>query len=193
MRTSKTLCSISLSVQIDFPSSMPTFDRRRPWSASMRGEAPIDIDLERSAPPWKAPRAALVIAHPGHELRVHHWLEQARPLVLVLTDGSGRTDRSRLASTTVALQRVGAVPGQLYGRFSDREFYRMILAADPAPFFALAEEIARVLDGEAIDYVAGDAVEGFNPGHDVCRLLLNAALLRIEQANSRSLRNYEFL
>jgi hypothetical protein len=159
----------------------------------MRGEAPIDIDLERSAPPWKATRAALVIAHPGHELRVHHWLEQARPLVLVLTDGSGHTDRSRLASTTVALQRVGAVPGQLYGRFSDREFYRMMLAADPAPFFALAEEIARVLDGEAIDYVVGDAVEGFNPGHDVCRLLLNAALLRIEQANSRSLRNYEFL
>ena len=110
----------------------------------MRGEAPIDIDLDRSAPPWKATRAALVIAHPGHELRVHHWLEQSRPIVLVLTDGSGHTDRSRLASTTVALQRVGAVPGQLYGRFSDREFYRMILAADPAPFFALAEEIARV-------------------------------------------------
>lgn len=25
-------------------------------------------------------RAALIIAHPGHELWVHHWLELARPL-----------------------------------------------------------------------------------------------------------------
>src|SRR4030095_641561 len=29
-------------------------------------------------------RAALVSAHPGHELRVHGWLEIARPLVFVL-------------------------------------------------------------------------------------------------------------
>lgn len=32
-------------------------------------------------------RAALVVAHPGHELRVYGWLEQARPRVFVLTDG----------------------------------------------------------------------------------------------------------
>ncbi|HYN22733.1 MAG TPA: hypothetical protein VE078_17365, partial [Thermoanaerobaculia bacterium] len=35
-------------------------------------------------------------------------------------------------------------------------------------------------------------VEGFNPGHDVCRLLLNTALLRLEQ-KGRRLRNFEFL
>ena len=34
-------------------------------------------------------RAALVVAHPGHELRVHGWLEVARPVVCVSTDGSG--------------------------------------------------------------------------------------------------------
>jgi carbonic anhydrase/acetyltransferase-like protein (isoleucine patch superfamily) len=31
-------------------------------------------------------KAAPVVAHPGHELCVYGWLEQARPLVFVLTD-----------------------------------------------------------------------------------------------------------
>ena len=53
-------------------------------------------------------RPALIIAHPGHELRVHHWLEKTRPLMLVLTDGSGRTAQSRLASTTRILEQAGA-------------------------------------------------------------------------------------
>jgi hypothetical protein len=44
-----------------------------------------------------------MIAHPGHELRVHHWIERTRPLVFVLTDGSGHTGVSRLASTTAVL------------------------------------------------------------------------------------------
>jgi hypothetical protein len=138
-------------------------------------------------------RAALVIAHPGHELRVHHWLERARPLVLVLTDGSGHTDRSRLASTTAVLERTGATPGPIYGRLSDRELYRAILAGDAALFSDLADEIAGILVKEGVEYVVGDAVEGFNPGHDVCRLLLNAALLRMEESHGRSLGNFEIL
>ncbi len=39
--------------------------------------------------------------------------------------------------------------------------------------------------------MVGDAVEGVNPSHDVCRLVLNAALLRI-QASGRLIRNLEF-
>src|SRR5262245_41002456 len=37
-----------------------------------------------------------LFAHPGHELRVHHFLEQAAPTVAVLTDGSGSTGQPRL-------------------------------------------------------------------------------------------------
>lgn len=136
-------------------------------------------------------RAALVIAHPGHELRVHHWLELARPMVCVLTDGSGHSHRSRLASTTAVLERTGATPGPLYGRLSDGRLYEAILGGDADLFAALADELATALDAAAVDTVAGDAVEGFNPGHDVCRLLLNAAVLRLEQTGRR-LENFEF-
>ena len=137
-------------------------------------------------------RAALVIAHPGHELRVHRWLELARPLVFVLTDGSGHTGCSRLASTTAVLERTGSTPGPVYGRLTDRSLYRAILGGDVDLFGSLADEIALALDAADVDYLAGDAVEGFNPGHDVCRLLLNAAVLRLEQ-RGRRLENFEFL
>lgn len=134
--------------------------------------------------------AALVIAHPGHELRVHHWLERARPRVFVLTDGSGHTGISRLASTTAVLERAGAMPGSIYGRLSDRDLYRAILGGDVDLFAALADELAEALDQAAIEEVVGDAVEGFNPGHDVCRLWINAALRLAERG--RRIGNFEF-
>jgi hypothetical protein len=151
------------------------------------------IDVEAGLPrTWESRRAALVIAHPGHELWIHHWLERARPLVLALTDASGRAQRSRLSSTKVVLDRAGARTGALYGRLSDRELYDAILSRRAEPFIALAEEMASILDGEGVDYVVGDAAEGMNSGHDVCRLLLNAALLRIAERRGRAPANYEF-
>jgi AcrR family transcriptional regulator len=132
-----------------------------------------------------------VIAHPGHELRVHHWIERTRPLVFVLTDGSGHTGVSRLASTTAVLERAGATPGSIYGRLSDREVYRAILDGDVDLFAGLADELAAALDQAGIGCVAGDAVEGFNPGHDACRLVINAALLRLAE-RGRHPANFEF-
>ena len=141
-------------------------------------------------PQLPAPRAALVIAHPGHELRVHGWLEQHKPLVFVWTDGSGSGGQSRLASTERVLRAAGARPGEIFGAFRDRELYERILAGDVALFARLIDELAAIFRRERIEIVAGDAVEGFNPGHDVGRLLLNAA---VEAAGgSASLVNYEF-
>src|SRR5258706_14972165 len=71
--------------------------------------------------------AALVVAHPGHELRVYGWLLEARPKVFVLTDGSGRTGRSRLSSTTKLGTDAGARFGRIYGRFTDIAVYEALL------------------------------------------------------------------
>jgi hypothetical protein len=128
------------------------------------------------------PRAALVIAHPGHELRVHGWLELARPLVFILTDGSGRTGLSRLAASSEVLRRCGARPGPIYGRMSDRELYQALLDGRHELFAGLVEELVEALRRESVALVAGDAVEGFNPAHDVSRLLLNAAVARLRSA-----------
>src|SRR5262245_20516163 len=122
-----------------------------------------------------AGKAALVVGHPGHELRVHGWLEQARPHVFVLTDGSGRGERSRIDYTTRLLERAGAIPGSLYGAVSDRALYGALLEGDTSLFAALARELAGAFDRAGIELVVGDAAEGVNRAHDVCRWLIQAA------------------
>jgi hypothetical protein len=137
------------------------------------------------------PRAALVIAHPGHELRVHGWLELAHPLVFILTDGSGRTGRSRLAASAAVLRQCGARPGPIFGRMSDRELYQALLDGRHVLFAGLVEELVQELRRESVALVAGDAVEGFNPAHDVSRLLINAAVARLRAAGE-AIENRDF-
>jgi hypothetical protein len=123
-------------------------------------------------------RAALVIAHPGHELRVLNWLGLVRPAVFVLTDGSGSLQVSRLHQTTKILDSFGARQGSIYGRLTDVEIYSAILQGDIDLFIGLADELLQTLLDDRIEYVVGDASEGYNPAHDVCRLLINAAVKR---------------
>jgi hypothetical protein len=132
----------------------------------------------------------LVVAHPGHELRVHGWLEQARPRVLVLTDGAGRSGTSRLPATARVLARAGATPGEVFGRFRDRDIYEAMLGRDLELFRALAGDVAAAL--EDADYVVGDAAEGYNPTHDVCRLLVDAAAARVRRRRGRALASFAF-
>src|SRR5437660_7455132 len=115
----------------------------------------------------------LFVAHPGHELCVHAWLEIARPRVFVLTDGSGHKGNSRIESTTAVLAAAGTETGSIYGRLTDKELYAAILDQNFELFIDLAEEFAAVLADAPLQMVAGDAIEGFNPGHDVCRLIIN--------------------
>jgi hypothetical protein len=131
-----------------------------------------------------------VIAHPGHELRVHGWLEHVRPRVVVLTDGSGRGRASRVRATVRVLDAAGAMPDDMFGRFSDRAIYEAMLDGDVALFRALADDLGACLADA--DYVVGDAAEGYNPTHDVCRLLVDAAVARVHRRHGRSLASFAF-
>jgi hypothetical protein len=118
----------------------------------------------------------LFLAHPGHELRVFGWIEAVRPLVCVLTDGSGGGGVPRIEETRTLLQQAGARVGPVFGRISDRALYELLLRGEHAPLLGVAAELAALLAGTAIGRAVGDAVEGFNPAHDVARLLLDAAV-----------------
>jgi hypothetical protein len=133
--------------------------------------------------------AALVVAHPGHELRVFNWLTAARPVVFVLTDGSGRTGKSRLERTTRYLDKCGIRRGNIYGRLTDGEFYRAVINADVSLFETLTRQLTEELIELRIDYVVGDALEGYNPAHDLCRMMLNAAIRKAGRMG-RSIDNY---
>lgn len=137
-------------------------------------------------------RAALVAAHPGHELRLHGWLELALPVVFVLTDGSGHGERGCLASTSGVLARAGARPGAIYGRLRDRDAYRLILDGAAGRLIDLAAELAASLAAEGVDYVVADAIEGFNPVHDLCNVLAGSAVAATERRLGRGIRLFDF-
>lgn len=136
--------------------------------------------------------SALVVAHPGHELRVFGWVEATRPRVYILTDGSGRGGQSRLPATTRILAETGAVPAGIYGRLTDHDAYDAMLRSDHMLWVKLAEELATDLIDHGIEVVAGDAIEGYNPTHDVCRLLVNSAVELVARRTSRRIENWEF-
>jgi hypothetical protein len=139
-----------------------------------------------------APRSLLVVAHPGHELRVHGWLEQVRPEVWVLTDGSGHGAVSRVPSTRRVLAAVRATPGPVFGRWSDREAYRILLEGDSDAVGLVVDELAEVLKSPEVARVVGDAFEGFNPIHDLCRLVIDLAVVVAAEARGRAPQSFEF-
>ena len=136
--------------------------------------------------------AALVTAHPGHELCLFGWLKQARPRVYVLTDGSGGAAEPRLPWTTELIETTRSSTGNIYGRITDARVYRAMLARDTGFFIELAEDLTEVLTLGRFDYVVCEAVEGYNPTHDMCRMLTGAALARSNHRSDHHTQGYEF-
>ena len=137
-------------------------------------------------------RPAVVVGHPGHELKVFGWIAAHRPQVHVITDGSGRHGVSRLASTARLLVEAGARPGEVFGSISDAAIYRALVETNIPFFLDLLERLAGSFLQHGVDFVCGDATEGFNPTHDICRALVNAAVAMVERATGRGIPNYEF-
>jgi len=135
---------------------------------------------------------ALVLGHPGHELKVFGWIREYKPLVCAITDGSGRSGVSRISSTAALLARLDARTGEIFGALSDAEIYDAILRQNLSLFLSLVDELAGSFLRHHIDCVAGDASEGFNPTHDLCRILINAAVLVARRAGGREIANFEF-
>ncbi len=130
----------------------------------------------------------LLVAHPGHELLLYGWMLQARPRVCVLTDGSGHHASSRLNATDELLAEAGASRGEIFGKFTDREIYAALLAGGTEIVTSLADELAHVIAAHSIDAIVTDAMEGFNPIHDLCRILAGAAA----DAERIPVRRYEY-
>jgi hypothetical protein len=137
------------------------------------------------------PKTLLVLGHPGHELRVWQWLCQQKPTVCILTDGSGATGQSRLAVTDRTFERAGARFSTRFSGVSDAQIYKAVLEHDLDFFVSVAEQIRDLLVAESFDAVVGDGCEGYNPTHDLCRLLINAAVVSAAH-QGRQVLNYSF-
>jgi hypothetical protein len=80
----------------------------------------------------------------------------------------------------------------VFGQRSDGQIYRDMRDQNIPAFLDLADGLAAHFSENCIDLVAGDAAEGFNPTHDLCRALVNAAVSIAERARGKRIANYEF-
>jgi hypothetical protein len=135
---------------------------------------------------------ALFIGHPGHELRVFGWARLVHPKVYVLTDGSGTTGTTRLDRSKQLLSKVGAGSGTVFGRFSDHEIYKAIMAGEGSRFTAMVDEIAEEWIQNRIEVVASDASEGYSPTHDLCCEMAQAATELIHAQTGRRIQRFTF-
>jgi hypothetical protein len=119
------------------------------------------------------------------------WVEEARPHVSIVTDGSGRSGASRIASSERVLRAANAEVGTVWGAISDPSFYQAVLEYDVDLFVNLAVRLGRELAETRPPYVAGDAREGFNPMHDICRMMIDAAV-RLARRGGVTMGNYAF-
>jgi hypothetical protein len=139
-----------------------------------------------------SPRWAMVLGHPGHELRVLGWLRAHRPCVAILTDGSGSDGHSRIAPTDEILRHAQCVPGPVYGGSSDRQLYAALLGGDARVFVDLAEQLAQWLQDIAASGVVSDGVEGYNPTHDLCAAVTARAARLVARRRGGVLPHYTF-
>jgi hypothetical protein len=146
--------------------------------------APEPLDFYR--------RPAVVMGHPGHELKVFGWIATHHPRVYVLTDGSGQNGVSRLSATENLLAQLGAERGEIFGAATDVEIYEAILQQRVSSFLNILDVLAESFINQSIDFVAGDLSEGFNPTHDLCRELIDAAVALALRARNVSIPNYGF-
>lgn len=143
-------------------------------------------------PDSASPRYALVLGHPGHELRVLGWAKRSRPMVAILTDGSGSEGQSRIPLSLEIMDALGCRSLQAQGRLTDAEIYAAILSGRVEEFLTIADGIADSLEANAIDRVVSDSVEGYNPTHDLCAALAARATRLCANRTGRTMIHYTF-
>jgi hypothetical protein len=106
-------------------------------------------------------------------------MERVRPVVCLLTDGSGGIAASRTGFSARCCAAAGAAPGRVFGAVPDRDWYAALLAGDAGMFAAAAEAIAAEAADAACDVIVSDAVEGYNPMHDLAAALAAGVAARL--------------
>jgi hypothetical protein len=139
-----------------------------------------------------SPNALLIVGHPGHELRIFGWVKRLHPITAILTDGGGAANRPRVDLSRHLLEAAGARPSSMFGRASDTDFYRAIIDMDFDFFEALGAEIVHIMIDADVHVVVGDAIEGYSPTHDICRVLIDRSVGLAERILERHIENYAF-
>ena len=135
-----------------------------------------------------ARRAALVIAHPAHEIRVLHWLSRVRPHVYILTQGSrSGADSARRQASELLIEAQGASIAKTWGGAWDRDLYDMLLDGRYEKLLQWADELTADFITRAVDLVVADSWQHYNVAHDITYALARLAVQSARRALGRDI------
>jgi hypothetical protein len=118
-------------------------------------------------------KASLVIySHPNHELATFGLLQRLRPHMVLLTDGGSE---ERLQQTREGLSSIGLLDRATFLNHSEQEFYDALLRRDDRFFAGIAEVVRAHVTRAGAKQIFCDAVEFYNPVHDIGLPIAHAA------------------
>ena len=115
----------------------------------------------------------IVFSHPNHELAIFGYLQKMRPHLLYLTDGGGE---ARKEQTRRGLSRIGLLDRASFLDHTEESCYDALVNCDSKFFAAIGEEVRLHVEALSPQEVLCDAVEFYNPIHDMSLPILRAAL-----------------
>lgn len=132
------------------------------------------MTFDQSAP------STAVFSHPNHELAIFGLLQTCRPALVYLTDGGGE---ERVEQTRQGLRRIGLLDRAHFLNYTEKSFYDALLDGHWQFFAEVADRLRGVLKTTRPAQVLCDAVEFYNPVHDMSLPIVRAALAGISEAS----------
>ena len=131
-----------------------------------------------TSPPSTNPITRLMIfGHLAHELALFGFLQRFRPQIVIITDGGGK---ERIRQSRTGLESIGLEA--TYLEFAENDFYAALLRRDISFFEAVSESLSPEIAASQPDQIFCDAVEFYNPVHDITLPLVLRALTAAPRA-----------
>jgi hypothetical protein len=121
----------------------------------------------------------MIFGHPGHEMALFGLLQRHRSAVVVLTDGGAA---ERIEQSRRGFHSIGLTDRVQYLGFSESSFYKALLDRDYEFFLHVARAVQAEIERMQPEQIFCDAVEFYNPVHDVTLPIVKRAARVLPQA-----------
>jgi len=116
---------------------------------------------------------AFIFSHPNHELAAYGLIQSLDPRIIYLTDGGGQ---DRVAQTRTGLASIGRLKSAVFLNHAEDRFYQALLDQDADFFSGVAGQVREALGSDPIDAICSDAIEFYNPVHDLATPIVRSAV-----------------
>ncbi len=126
--------------------------------------------------PLKNPsaRSVVVLGHPGHELAMFGLLQRHPPVAILIVSDGGPPERT--AQSRRGFASIGLLDRVRYMGYPEKAFYQALLDGDAAFFQQIVGDLRTAFEELRPTEIVCDALEFYNPVHDITLPLVLAAL-----------------